>query len=222
MDTQPPPAHPLVMETLLENASQTPDLRLPQPILTTNRLIIRPMYPLDSHSMAASANNPLVAKYMSLAFPHPYTLASANTWIEMNLAKPQQDDFCICEKSSPEVVVGGIGLKPGTDISSHTAEVGYWIGEKYWGKGYTTECLDGFTKWCFSSESREGTKITKLWGGVIGGNGASMRCFEKCGYVKEGILKGHCEKHGEVYDMHLFGMTKTDWENRMSSVFNNY
>jgi [ribosomal protein S5]-alanine N-acetyltransferase len=201
MATQPPPAHPLVMEAKLEHSSLPADSPLPEPVFTTNRLLVRHMHPSDNHSMSASANSPLVAKFMSLAFPSPYTLESAETWIKMNLVKPQQDAYCICEKSSPDIVIGGIGHKLGADINSHTAEVGYWIGEKYWGKGYTTECLEAFTKWSFLEFARDnGTRLTRLWGGVLTGNGASMRCFEKCGYLPEGVLKGHCEKHGQTYD----------------------
>ena len=171
------------------------------------------MHLSDSQSMASNADSPLVAKYMSLAFPHPYTLSSAEDWIRMNLAKSQQDAFCICESTSPETVIGGIGIKLGSDIHSHTAEVGYWIGPDHWSKGYATECLEGFTKWCFWNNRKE-LKITRLCGNVLGGNAASMRCFEKCGYAKEGVLKGHCQKHGEVYDLHLFGITQAEWAKR--------
>ena len=172
--------------------------------------------------MAQNANDPLIAKNMSLTFPHPYTLESAHVWINMNLALPHQVAFVVCERSSPDVVIGGIGLKPGADVSSHTAEVGYWMGRSYWGKGYTTEVLKSFTKWVFQSWERDGQRIRRLGGNVFSGNVASMRCFEKCGYAKEGVLKGHGEKHGQVYDFHLFGLTKPDWEKRMSEVFNNY
>jgi RimJ/RimL family protein N-acetyltransferase len=43
-----------------------------------------------------------------------------------------------------------------------------------------------------------------------------MRCFEKNGYALEGVLKGHVEKNGEIQDEHMFGMTKSDWDRRMS------
>ena len=61
----------------------------------------------------------------SLAFAHPYTLAHAKTWIDLNLKDPDKA-YEICLKESPEIVVGGIGIKPGSDCQSHTAEMGYW------------------------------------------------------------------------------------------------
>lgn len=136
----------------------------------------------------------------------------------MNQGRNIHTDLVICEASAPAVVIGGIGLKPGADFMSHAAEVGYWIGEKYWGKGYVTEVLTGFTEYCFESwEGKDGQKLTRLWAGVFGGNGASMRCLEKSGFLKEGVMKGHAKKHGVVYDIHMFGLTKADWEVGRSS-----
>lgn len=176
------------------------------------------MHPQDAHSTAQHANNPNISQYMSLTFPHPYTISAAEIWIGMNVVKTRQDNFVICEKSSPEHVIGGIGLKPGADVMAHTAEVGYWIGESFWGKGYITEALEAVTNWVFMERYADDVKTTRLWGGVYGVNGASMRCFEKCGYSKEGVLKGHCEKDGKVYDLHQFGLTKADWELRQSNL----
>jgi RimJ/RimL family protein N-acetyltransferase len=167
--------------------------------------------------MSQSANSPLVAKYMSLAFPDPYTLSSAETWISMNAALPHQDNFAICERSCPDVVIGGVGLKPGADVYAHTAEVGFWIGQAYWGKGYATELLEGFTRWGFENWEKEGQQLRRIWGGAFHTNVGSRRCFEKCGYAREGVMKGHCEKRGEVMDLHFFGLTKLDWQSRRTT-----
>jgi ribosomal-protein-alanine N-acetyltransferase len=210
------------MEAQLEASDAPANIPIPSPIITTTRLIVRPMHLQDAPSMSLSANDPLITKYMRLTFPDPYTLQSAEGWINMNLALPYQDAFAVCERSSPDVVIGGIGLKPGADVSAHTGEVGFWIGKSHWGKGYTTEVLESFTKWSFQTYEKDGQRIRRLWACVFSGNVASMRCFEKCGYAKEGVMKGHCEKHGQVYDQHLFGLTKADWEKRMSEVLNSY
>jgi ribosomal-protein-alanine N-acetyltransferase len=215
MAQQPTPAHPSTMLTQLSASTTPSSTSIPASILTTSRLLLRPMHPADAPSMSSSANSPKVAQYMSLQFPSPYTVEAAETWIAMNTPLPLQSNFVICEIDSPENVIGGIGLKLGADISSHTAEVGFWVGERFWGRGYTTEALAGFTKWSFESfEGKDGQRLRRLWGGVCGGNDASARCFEKCGYAKEGVMKSHVEKNGEVRDMHLFGLTKTDWEAR--------
>jgi ribosomal-protein-alanine N-acetyltransferase len=184
-------------------------------------MIIRPMRLEDAPSMSLHANDPLIAKYMRSTFPSPYTLSDAETWINMNLGLPYQHHFVICERSSPDVVIGGIGLKLGMDVYAHTAEVGFWVGKSYWGRGYTTEALEAFTEWSFKSYENNGKRLTKLYAGVFSGNVASMRCFEKGGYALEGVLKGHVEKHGEVRNEHIFGMTKSDWEKRIGEGIKN-
>lgn len=74
-----------------------------------------------------------------------------------------------------------------------------------------TEALEALTAWTFTER---GDTVRRLCASVFGGHTASMRCLEKCGYKAEGVLKGHVEKHGEVMDLHVFGLTKGDWEER--------
>lgn len=200
----------------------TADSPLPTPIFTTPRLLVRPLHPQDAPSMSHAANNPAVTQYMSLGFPSPYTLEAANFWITMNLAPPIFN-WAICLSSSPEIVIGGCGLKPGVDIQTHAAEIGYWIGEEFWGRGLVTEMLGGLTEWVFSSPKsllagKDRGRWTRLWGGVFAGNKGSTRCFEKCGYVQEGVLRGAVEKHGVASDLVVFGLLKGEWEEKRSGV----
>lgn len=136
----------------------------------------------------------------------------------MNLTPPILN-WGICLSSSPATIIGGCGLKPGIDVQSHSAEVGFWIGEELWGQGLVTEMLDGFVRWCFESEESklagtEGGRWTRLWGWVIQGNVGSVRCFEKCGFVKEGVLRGAVEKNGQASDVDVFGLLKGEWKER--------
>lgn len=192
------------------------DSLLPAPIFTTPRLIVRPLHPQDAPSMSLAANSPKITEYMSLGFPSPYTLDMAHGWISMNLAPPVLN-WAICLSSSPETVIGGCGLKPGADVQTHCAEIGYWIGEPHWGKGLITEMLGALTEWVFSAPEsmlagKEGRRWTRLWGGIFEGNKASMRCFEKCGYVREGVLRGAVEKHGKRSGLVVYGLLKEEWE----------
>jgi ribosomal-protein-alanine N-acetyltransferase len=213
MANQSTPAHPAIVEAQIEASPMPKDAPIPSPILTTARLIVRPYHPQDAPSMAVAGNSTGVAKYMSLAFPSPYNRNDADHWIAMNMAFTHQTNFGIYESSSPDILVGSIGLKLGADIYSHTGELGYWVGEKWWGKGFITEVLTAFTTWSFESfEGKDGQRLRRLWGNVFEGNTGSMRCFEKCGYALEGVMKGHGEKYGQVFDMHVFGLTKADWE----------
>jgi ribosomal-protein-alanine N-acetyltransferase len=213
MAHQPAPAHPALVEAQINASPMPKDTPIPLPILTTGRLIVRSYHPQDAPSLSLAANNLAIAKYMPLTFPSPYTLNNAEAWIALNLDRPYQTDFGIYGASCPDILIGCIGLKLGADVYIHTAELGFWVDEKYWGKGYSSEILEAFTKWAFEVfEGKDGRRLRRLWGGVFSGNVGSMRCFEKCGYVREGVMKGHVEKHGQVLDLHVFGLTKADWQ----------
>lgn len=76
-----------------------------------------------------------------------------------------------------------------------------------------TEALEAFTGWVFGARGNNGlpgAEVRKLFAKVYAPHKASMRCLEKCGYVPEGVLKGHAEKFGEVLDLHYFGLTKVN------------
>ncbi|OAK95061.1 acyl-CoA N-acyltransferase [Phaeosphaeriaceae sp. SRC1lsM3a] len=208
-------SQPATTETHAQKLDAFRETPIPRPILTTARLIIREYHPRDAPSMSLHGNSAAVAKYMYLTFPHPYTLEAGETWIAMNIGLPHPCHFAICEASSPDTAIGSIGLKLGSDTSSHTAELGFWIGEKFWGKGYVTEATAAFTEWAFETfEGKDGQRLRRVFSTVWSGNKGSIRCFEKCGYAPEGIMKDHVEKNGEVMDLHLYGLTKADWETR--------
>jgi RimJ/RimL family protein N-acetyltransferase len=181
--------------------------------------MMRTMHPQDAVSLQKACEPPSITKYMTLAFAYPYTLQHAETWVNLNLTE-RLPNYIIVLPDDPQTAIGGIGLKPGSDVQSHTAEIGYWIGEPHWGKGYAAEALVGLTDWVFSKQGEgygvgEGQKgFSRLWAGVMGGNEASIKVLEKCGYAKEGVLKAHVEKHGVVMDEHVFGLTRADWEQR--------
>ncbi|KAF1977105.1 acyl-CoA N-acyltransferase [Bimuria novae-zelandiae CBS 107.79] len=159
---------------------------------------------------------------MTLAFAHPYTLEHATTWIAMNKESPHNHLF-LTTLEDPKTVIGGIGLKPGSDITSHTGEVGYWLAEPYQGRGLMSEALLAFIEWTFYQRDGDGSaaaegkkpevKKTRLFAGVLGGNTRSMRILEKCGFQKEGVQKGHIvTRYGELTDLHMYGLTVGDWE----------
>ena len=208
----PPPAHPTTMAAELEQSTTPTSAPLPPMIIKTPRIHLRAMHPQDAPSMAHHAGPASITKYMSLAFAHPYTLAHAQTWIELN-AKDKLDNFVLTLPEDPRETIGGIGAKPGGDAQSHTGEVGYWISEEHAGKGLSTEVLAAYTEWVFTEGvMNDGRRLTRLFANVFSGNTASMRVLEKCGYRAEGVMKGHVEKHGVVYDTHVYGLTKGDWE----------
>ena len=104
-------------------------------------------------------------------------------------------------------MVGVISLTPGHDVNRYSAEVGYFVGEQYWNRGYATESLmlvENFAQF------RHGLIYTT----VFDYNLASMRVLEKAGFKKEGIMKSSAVKDDKVINEHLYGLVlgKSDVE----------
>lgn len=146
-------------------------------------------------SLVRLLNNKNVEKWL-LQVPNPYTSADADFWIDKcNLNENQNTDFSFAIEDEG-IHVGGIGLHKKFE---HSAEVGYWIGEEYWGKGYATK---GLNKILFEGFNR--LKLTRIHAHVFEGNIASEKLLLKCGFEYEGLLK-KCHKKGEDYiDSKLF------------------
>ena len=79
--------------------------------------------------------------------------------------------FCV---EIAHAAVGGIGVHPGKDVYRHTATVGYWLGEQFWGRGVMTEALTAVTDFCFDN-----FPLRRIFPEVFAKNPASARVLEK-------------------------------------------
>lgn len=157
-------------------------------------ITLRKFHPGDVDSLVALLNNENVTRYLSSRIPSPYSEDDARWWISTG----SKSGF-IKAISVGEDLVGCVGAEPGIYEESRTAEIGYWIGEPYWGSGYATSAVQQLTGDIFSN-----TDIVRLFAPVFSPNQASMRVLEKCGYELEGVFRKGCYKNGQYYDKHIF------------------
>ena len=101
--------------------------------------------------------------------------------------------------------VGGIGLHPQGDVHRRAMEIGYWLGEPYWGRGIVTEAVRALTRYAF-----ETFDIARVYAYVYEWNPASARVLEKAGYRLEGRLRKAVTKEGTTMDMLVYGFTEED------------
>ena len=177
------------------------------PILTLSLSKIRQYVPGDAAAVAQQGDNHNISQWMTNNFPHPYNLQDAHNWINHNLtiaANGSPQNFAVVDPMT-DSAIGGIGIKPGTDLETHTAEIGYWLSEAYWGRGIISEALPAFTQWVWQNRD-----VERLWARVFDGNAASRRLLEKAGFLHEGTMRGHVRKEGIILDLHVYGMTKAD------------
>jgi RimJ/RimL family protein N-acetyltransferase len=171
-------------------------------MLSDGDLILRRFEREDRLALAELANNAAVSKYLRDRFPSPYTLDAADQWITIASFEHQAQNFAIQWQGQ---LAGGIGLEPFSDVHSRTAEIGYWLGEPYWGRGIATKAIGlmaghGFSKLGF----------IRIQAALMAENIRSARALEKNGFALEGTMRRHITKHGRVYDALLYALLKDD------------
>ncbi|MYC29564.1 MAG: GNAT family N-acetyltransferase [Chloroflexi bacterium] len=158
--------------------------------------LIRSWRPDDVSGLVKYANNRRVSRTLRDAFPYPYTTEDARAWLRFATQEQPEANYAI---ASPKEAIGGIGLKLGNDVFSRSAEIGYWLGEPYWGKGIATGAVSAFTRFAFSNYD-----LARIEARVYENNPASARVLEKAGYVCEGRLRKSITKDGRTMDHFLY------------------
>jgi ribosomal-protein-alanine N-acetyltransferase len=161
---------------------------------------LRPYRDGDEVSLANHANNYQVWRNVRDTFPHPYTLDDAKQWIELCKMEAKPTVFAIDIDGQ---VVGGVGIVLQKDVFRKNAEIGYWLGEPFWGKGIATEAVKELTQYAFKHFD-----IQRLYAGVFEYNPASMRVLEKAGFHLEAILKKNICKENQLFNEHLYVIFK--------------
>jgi len=161
---------------------------------------IRAFHPDDEHRLIELANNDRVTRYLRDHFPKPYTQQDARYWIEEGSSNALGQHFAISLRGD---CIGSVGVYWGQGEYRLSGEVGYWLGEPYWGLGHATAALTLLTDWLLDS-----TELERFYAQVIDVNLASMRVLEKCGYEHEGIHRRAVCKRGSIHDEHTFSRVR--------------
>lgn len=168
--------------------------------LQTDRCILRPFRPEDAASVARHADNRKVWLNLRDLFPHPYTVADAQAYIAGLAGEAPVTRFAIDVAGQ---AVGSVSLKLGSDIERRSAEIGYWLGEAYWGRGIVSAAVAAATTYAF----RE-LDLLRVFAVPFARNPASARVLERAGYQREGTMRRSAVKDGEVLDQCLYAAVR--------------
>jgi ribosomal-protein-alanine N-acetyltransferase len=175
------------------------------PVLLTPRLQLRPFTLQDAAEVRRLAGAREVAA-TTLRIPHPYPEGAAEAWIlthagswerceELNLAAVRREDGRL---------VGSVGLV--LALSDQRAELGYWIGMPYWGRGYATEAARAVVGWAFRELGLE-----RVHACHAAANPASGAVLRKLGMRPEGTQRRHFVKWGQADDLMLWGILREEF-----------
>jgi RimJ/RimL family protein N-acetyltransferase len=150
----------------------------------------------DLASLVRHANNRRIWANLRDRFPHPYTATDGAAFLTHVQAMRPETTFAIDVDGE---AVGGIGLKLQHDVERVSAEIGYWVGEAFWGRGLCAEALRTLTPYAMREHG-----LTRIFAVPFAFNVASCRVLEKAGYVLEGHMRRSAIKDGQILDQKLY------------------
>lgn len=156
----------------------------------------------DAPYLAEILNNRRVLDKLRDGLPYPYTEGDAREYIAMMLSADNARNFSFAIVDDDRVV-GNIGAFRGENIHFRTAEMGYYIGEPYWGQGIGTCAVKKACEYIFAHSD-----VVRIFAEPFAYNMASCRVLEKAGFQMEGILRSNAVKNGTVIDMSLYAKIK--------------
>ena len=168
--------------------------------LETPRLRLRPWRPGDQEGLVREADDPRVSQFLRDRFPSPYRREDADSWIAHVAGQETPQDFAIVVGDQP---IGGIGIEPFSDVFAVGGELGYWLGVRWWGKGYATEAVAAIANYGLGALG-----LLRLQAMVYGPNVASARVLEKTGFTHEGTLRRAACKRGVVHDVRMYARVR--------------
>lgn len=169
-------------------------------MLTEGNIILRRLANDDQSSLARLANNKKVWDNVRDYLPFPYTEHDAEAFIRLTRQEDPPLSFAIEYEGQ---FCGMVGLVRQSDVYKMTAEIGYWIGEPFWGKGIATTAVKLITRYGLNTLG-----LVRIHTGVFEYNTGSMRVLEKNGYGKDGVFKKSIFKNGKIWDEHRFSIIK--------------
>jgi RimJ/RimL family protein N-acetyltransferase len=177
----------------------------PLPSLSTPRLRLRAFCDSDAGEIRRLASAAEIAK--GTFVPHPYEDGMAEAWLDEQRRDWQEGrgvNFAIALAEDGRLM-GSIGLK--IEPEHGRAELGYWIGVPFWGRGYCTEAARVVIEHGF-----EQCGLHRIFALPFPWNRASARVLEKVGMRYEGRLREHCTHSGERRDAEVWAILRSDLE----------
>lgn len=181
-------------------------------VFETERLILRPWEEADAEALYKYAKNPNVGPIAG--WPPHTSVENSREIIKNVLSAPETYAVVLKGETAP---IGSIGLMIGKysniDISENEGEIGYWIGEPFWGQGLIPEATRKLIKYAF-----EELHLETLWCGYFDGNTKSKRVSEKCGFQYHHTNKDIYHKlTDDVRTEHITRLTLEEWKNGLQA-----
>jgi ribosomal-protein-alanine N-acetyltransferase len=168
-------------------------------------IVLRPWSGIDAKKLALIADNKNIADNLRDGFPFPYSVKDARIWLESILSENTPPRFFAILVDN--VVVGSIGIVTKTDIYRKNFEIGYFLDEKYWGKGIATRAIKAASSYAFSNFD-----VVRVYAEPFADNPGSRKALEKAGFTLEATLKRNVIKNGIIKDSCIYAVLREDFK----------
>ena len=152
----------------------------------------------DAPALAKLINNKKVQDNLRDGLPFPYGEEDAKAFLSAVLASDPDQNLAFAIEADGELI-GSISATRCANIHFRTAELGYYLGEPYWGKGFATEAVRQICDYIYRN-----TDIIRIFAEPFAYNTASCRVLEKAGFQLEGLLRSNAVKNGRILDMKMY------------------
>jgi [ribosomal protein S5]-alanine N-acetyltransferase len=164
---------------------------------------VRPWRADDAGTLQRQANDRRIWLNLRDTFPHPYTPEHAQQFLARVAAMAPPTFFAIAVDGE---AAGGIGYMLHGDVERVAAEIGYWLGAVFWGRGIATAAVRALTAHAFATHP----ELTRLYAVPFASNPASARVLQKAGYRLEGTMRRAVVKDGRVLDQWLYALLREE------------
>ncbi len=155
----------------------------------------------DGKSFVKHINNPKVARYMR-DIASPYEEKNAEQYLSYLATVDENEEF-VRGIFIDGKAVGAVALTRCGNVSRHVSELGYWLGESYWGMGVMTEAVKLMCEFAFRNLG-----VSRIESEIVFENFASRKVLEKCGFLLEGVHRRRIYKEGAYYDTCTYAKVK--------------
>jgi [ribosomal protein S5]-alanine N-acetyltransferase len=160
--------------------------------------MVKPQPGNDLEYVVRHADNINITKYMSDGFPD-----SLDKWKSFITSTVDHKSILYLAIDIDGQAVGSIGISPQKDVWRRNAVLGYWLQEKYWGRGIMTKAIIEVVKRAFATFD-----IDRIYATPFGTNLASHRVLEKAGFTLEAKFEKTVIKNGELLDEMVYAIRK--------------
>lgn len=179
------------------------------PLLHSERLVFDQLTPSDGEHIFAIFSDPDVIRHYDVSlFTDPQEGPRLIEYFQARFDSGTGIRWAIREKTTG-TFLGSCGFNAWNEFD-YTAVIGYELNKAFWGKGFATEAINRITDFIFADDFK--FHVNRVEALILPSNKPSINAAERCGFQREGTMRGKCYWNGAFHDMDMYSLLREDKE----------